>query len=270
MPKFPKYKVMEIDVTSNKRTKLCPFCAEVIMARALKCRYCGEILNPDRIKAVEKAATSDAQNPAEGNNKILFAGKPSLWAMTGFVVKSAVILILAFYLTRSPVENLFVTKPVQKKTSAVYDSLTGNENISSSSAGGLLGLKISENQAEVIAKYRVAFGTGLFILVPLLLAIKALGLKTKSYEVTLDRIEYSRGILDRKVDNIDMFRIIDMKLRRSLLDCVTGVGSVTLFTTDKSDPQFTFEKIRNSRKLYDTIKKASLDADRKTNVIHVE
>ncbi|MHC4542783.1 MAG: PH domain-containing protein [Planctomycetota bacterium] len=85
-----------------------------------------------------------------------------------------------------------------------------------------------------------------------------------------DRIEWSRGILDRRVDNIDMFRVIDLKMRRSLLDCIFGVGTVALVTTDKSDPEFVFEKMRYSRDLYDIIKKASLEADRKTGVVHLE
>ena len=90
------------------------------------------------------------------------------------------------------------------------------------------------------------------------------------YEVSAQRIEYSRGILDRKVDNLDMFRVVDLKLRRSLLDCIVGVGTVGLITTDKTDPQFTFEKMRNCRRLYDIIKNASLEADRRSGVIHLE
>jgi uncharacterized membrane protein YdbT with pleckstrin-like domain len=90
------------------------------------------------------------------------------------------------------------------------------------------------------------------------------------YEVTAERIEWSRGIFDRRVDNLDMFRVIDLRLRRSLLDCILGIGTVGLITTDKTDPEFTFEKIRNSRRLYDVIKKASLDADRRDRVIHLE
>lgn len=90
------------------------------------------------------------------------------------------------------------------------------------------------------------------------------------YEVTADRIEWSRGILDRRVDNLDMFRVVDLKLRRTLLDCIVGIGTVGLITNDKTDPEFTFEKIRNSRKLYDIIKKASLEADRQRGVVHLE
>jgi membrane protein YdbS with pleckstrin-like domain len=104
----------------------------------------------------------------------------------------------------------------------------------------------------------------------LFLLLKMVRLKTIYYEVTPARIEWGRGIFDRKVDNLDMFRVLDLKLRRSILDCVFGIGTVVLITSDKSDPEFTFEKIRDPRSLYDVIKKASLDADRRSNVVHLE
>ena len=90
------------------------------------------------------------------------------------------------------------------------------------------------------------------------------------YEVTAERIEWSRGIFDRRVDNLDMFRVIDLKLRRSILDCMLGIGTVGLITTDKTDPKFTFEKVKSCRKLYDVIKRASLEADQGQRVVHLE
>jgi membrane protein YdbS with pleckstrin-like domain len=90
------------------------------------------------------------------------------------------------------------------------------------------------------------------------------------YEVSPDRIEWSRGILDRRVDNIDMFRVIDLKMRRSVIDCIFGIGTVGLITTDKTDPEFEFEKVHRPRELYDIIKRASLEADRRTGVVHLE
>jgi hypothetical protein len=67
-----------------------------------------------------------------------------------------------------------------------------------------------------------------------------------------------------------MFRVVDLKLRRSFLDWLLGIGTVVLSTTDKSDPEFVFERVRNCRKLYDVIKKVSLESDRQTRVVHLE
>jgi len=79
-----------------------------------------------------------------------------------------------------------------------------------------------------------------------------------------------RGIFDRHVDNIDMFRVIDLKLRRSLIECILGIGTVVIITKDESDPEFEFVKVRQCRYLYDTLKEAGLKADKKRGVLHLE
>ena len=130
--------------------------------------------------------------------------------------------------------------------------------------------QISDSQYFAMVQWRQIAGIGLAVIVVLLFAFKVLKLKMTYYEVSADRVEHSRGIFDRRVDNLDMFRVVDLKLRRTILDCMLGIGQVTLLTTDKTDPEFTFQKIRRCRKLYDAIKKASLDADQKQGVIHLE
>lgn len=227
------------------QTKACPFCAETIQAAAIKCRFCGEFLNSEKAKALaaETDPDSDSSEGEETDDSILFAGRPSLWGLAPAAIKSLPILVLAWLLTRLPIESF---------------------------ANSMLGLKLTPNQAFAIGSYRVLAGIGVAVLVVLILMLKTLILKMIYYEVNADRIEWSRGILDRRVDNIDMFRVIDLKMRRSLLDCIFGIGTVALITTDKSDPEFVFEKMRYCRDLYDIIKKASLDADRKTGVVHLE
>jgi membrane protein YdbS with pleckstrin-like domain len=155
------------------------------------------------------------------------------------VLKGLVIIILAILLIKIPVENL-------------------------------LGANLTQNQVLVFARYRFIVGLGICLAAAFFIVLRIVRLRMVYYEVTPVRIEWNRGILDRKVDNLDMFRVIDLKLRRSALDCVLGIGAVVLTTTDKSDPEFAFEKVRDSRRLYDVIKKASLEADRRGAVVHLE
>ena len=237
----------------DMKTKPCPFCAETIQAAAVKCRFCGEFLNTEKARALEADSDPDVdpelseeeqdEEEEEIYDDILYAGRPSLWGMAPTVVKGIVILVIAWLLMKLPLESY---------------------------ANSLLNLKLTATQAFAIGRYRVIAGQVIGALVILRLLFKAFKLKMIYYEVNADRIEWSRGILDRRLDNVDMFRVVDLKMRRSLLDCIFGVGTVALITTDKTDPVFEFEKVQDCRYLYDIIKKASLAADRRTGVVHLE
>jgi hypothetical protein len=248
--KSNRYKIVGVEAESKEpKLKKCIFCAETIQADAFKCRFCGEFLNTDKARELERLAKQKTEQggPMPDEKGILFAGRPSFFGLAGFAIKSFVILAIVVAILKFPVETYIL--PFLES---------------------LLKFQLSDIQYSMIADYKKGVCLGAVILVVFWLVYKVLNLRMTYYEITIDRIEYTRGIWDRKVDNLDMFRVIDLKLRRSLLDCIFGIGQVTLTTTDKSDPTFAFEKVRHCRRLYDVIKKASLESDRKQQVIHVE
>jgi len=231
----------------NLKTKQCPFCAEIIQARALKCRFCGEFLNTTKARALEAEvnAEPDSQSSETGgiDDGVMFAGRPSLLGLIPALIKALIMLVIVWLIIKYPLESI---------------------------VNNLIGSRLTINQVLIIGRYREIGGWALGGVVIFGILYKAFYLKMIYYEVSADRIEWSRGILDRRVDNLDMFRVIDLKLRRSLIDCVVGIGTVALVTTDKSDPEFVFKKVRHCRELYDVIKRASLEADRRTGVVHLE
>lgn len=237
---MPILKEMATVTFKQPGMKQCPFCSEMIRVEAIKCRFCAEFLNTDEAKALEAEMAGE---PLPPQDHILFAGRPSVFGMVGAAIKAAFFVALGILISKWPIETV---------------------------ANELFALELTEQQLVTFGEYRILAGLGLILIAALLLLVKMLKLKMTRYEVTADRIEWSRGVLDRKVDNLDMFRVIDLKLRRSLLDCALGIGTVELIATDKTDPQFTFEKMRDSRTLYDVIKKASLEADRRSGVVHLE
>jgi len=238
---------MKTTTFENQKIKPCPFCAETIQLRAVKCRFCNEFLNTPKAKALAKDSEADFDDEYdELEDGKLFAGRPSLFGMVGTMLKAGIFFAIAVILLEYPAQNWI--------RSAMESS----------------GYALSDAQYYAIIDYKKTFAAGLMALVAMILLYKFVKLKMTYYEVTSERIEWSRGILDRRVDNIDMFRVVDLRLRKSLLDLLFGIGTVVLITTDKSDPEFAFQKVRHCRELYDVIKNASLEADRKNSVVHLE
>jgi len=243
-------------IRTRTRTKSCPFCAEDIRFEAVKCRYCGEFLYGDRRETHAKFGPPDPDAEWEGQDEeldeeiedeeesaVLWFGRPSVFALTGTIVKMGLFVALCGAVYQYPVTGLITLIPKQDVN---LEMLARVEGWIDWAALGLIAAAL------------------------LALAWKLIALKSIYYEVTPDRIEWRRGVFDRHVDNVDMFRVIDLKLRRSLLECFLGIGTVRLTTKDDSDPHFDFVKVRHCRYLYDVIKKAGLEADKVRNVIHME
>jgi len=85
-------------------------------------------------------------------------------------------------------------------------------------------------------------------------------------------LEVQSGLLSRSVDNLQLFRVRDLRLRQSLLGRLFGVGDLMVTSTDQSTPYLTIRGVEEPRALYDTLRElvARSQATRRTMIVEEE
>lgn len=88
-------------------------------------------------------------------------------------------------------------------------------------------------------------GWGTLLLCPLGVGFLILGHRwlrnrSSSYEITDQRLIVRRGILIRTVDEIELYRIKDVRLEYSLLNQMVDIGAIALTSSDPSTAGGTF------------------------------
>ncbi len=71
------------------------------------------------------------------------------------------------------------------------------------------------------------------------------------YRLENNRLFVSRGFFTTMEDELVMYRILDVRLRRTFWDKVFGVGTVTIFTADETNKELKLERIKASKKVRD-------------------
>lgn len=88
-------------------------------------------------------------------------------------------------------------------------------------------------------------GIALVALVPLALAVwKWVVVKTTQYELTTQRLRTRRGVFNKHLDELELYRVRDYKLEQPFFLRLFGLYTVILQTSDKSNPTLVLKAIR--------------------------
>lgn len=80
----------------------------------------------------------------------------------------------------------------------------------------------------------------------------------EKYELTTQRLRIFRGVFARDLEEIDLVRVRDTKVKQHLGERMAGVGDVTVFSTDKNNPEIVLNNVKNPVEVRETIRKAYL------------
>ena len=67
-----------------------------------------------------------------------------------------------------------------------------------------------------------------------IIAVKWLQNLATTYEVTEDRLILHRGILSKSIDEIELYRVKDIRIDFSLIQQWAGIGTITLVSSDET------------------------------------
>ena len=75
-----------------------------------------------------------------------------------------------------------------------------------------------------------------------------------SYRLTTERLFIERGILSRTIDQTELIRVDDVRIHKSLVDRLFGLGTVTVKSTDATDRDLSVEGISEPEKVAEAIR----------------
>lgn len=77
------------------------------------------------------------------------------------------------------------------------------------------------------------------------LAYSCLFLLRCRFTITGDQLIYERGVFSRKSDFIELYRVVDFKENRSLLQQLVGLKTVVVYSGDRTHPHLVITGVHN-------------------------
>lgn len=101
----------------------------------------------------------------------------------------------------------------------------------------------------------VLWGLFFWLVFPLLIILwKWLVIRNTKYELTTQRLRMRHGVLNKKTDELELYRIRDYKLDQPFFLRMFSLSNIILETSDRSHPQVVLRAIKNGEELRESLR----------------
>ena len=90
--------------------------------------------------------------------------------------------------------------------------------------------------------------------------------RSTKYILTTERIKIHSGLIGKRAEQMDLFRIKDVMVKRGLTQRARGVGDVLVVSSDASTPKMLLGGVKDPDELAERIRKAARSARQRAGV----
>jgi hypothetical protein len=101
-------------------------------------------------------------------------------------------------------------------------------------------------------------------------ALAPLGERSQRYVLTTERLKVDSGMLRKKAESLDLWRVKDVSVKKSITQRTRGCGDVEITSADSSTPKVTLAWIKNPEDVAEQIRQVALDARKRHGVVTQE
>jgi uncharacterized membrane protein YdbT with pleckstrin-like domain len=82
----------------------------------------------------------------------------------------------------------------------------------------------------------------------------AYGMLNYHYRLTTERLFVSTGVFSKTIDQLELVRVDDVRIRKSLVERIVGLGTVEIISTDASHTETILRGIEDPERLADMVR----------------
>lgn len=89
-----------------------------------------------------------------------------------------------------------------------------------------------------------------------------------TYRISEEKINIKRGLFSTTEDECYMYKVQDVRLVKSLMERIFGLGTIHCYTGDTTDKELTLAHIKNSDEIKDYLMEQSEEARLRRRTLH--